>query len=115
MATGKASLVVTKRPVTLVSGDASKVYDGTALTEHKVSVEDGSLVSGEEFGYDFFGFQTSVGSSKNTFAATPGNGGTKVENYDIVYRYGTLTVSAQSINGRPDPGRVCRGEGQRSE
>ena len=105
VATGKASLVVTKRPVTLVSGDASKVYDGTALTEHKVSVEDGSLASGEEFGYDFFGFQTSVGSSKNTFAATPGNGGTKVENYDITYRYGTLTVSAQSINpDDPIPG-----------
>ena len=105
VATGKASLVVTKRPVTLVSGDASKVYDGTVLTEHKVSVEDGSLVSGEELGYDFFGFQTSVGSSKNTFAAKPGNGATKVENYDIAYRYGTLTVSAQSINpDDPIPG-----------
>ena len=105
VATGKASLVVTKRPVTLVSGDASKVYDGTALTEHKVSVEDGSLASGEEFGYDFFGFQISVGSSKNTFAAKPGNGATKVENYDIAYRYGTLTVSAQSINpDDPIPG-----------
>ena len=105
VATGKASLVVTKRPVALVSGDASKVYDGTALTEHKVSVEDGSLASGEEFGYDFFGFQTSVGSSKNTFAATPGNDSTKVENYDIAYRYGTLTVSAQSINpDDPIPG-----------
>ncbi|WP_455521605.1 Ig-like domain-containing protein [Senegalimassilia anaerobia] len=105
VATGKASLVVTKRPVTLVSGDASKVYDGTALTEHKVSVEDGSLASGEEFGYDFFGFQASVGSSKNTFAAKPGNDSTKVENYDIAYRYGTLTVSAQSINpDDPIPG-----------
>ncbi|WP_418864920.1 YDG domain-containing protein [Senegalimassilia anaerobia] len=105
VATGKASLVVTKRPVTLVSGDASKVCDGTALTEHKVSVEDGSLASGEEFGYGFFGFQTSVGSSKNTFAAKPGNGATKVENYDIAYRYGTLTVSAQSINpDDPIPG-----------
>ena len=105
VATGKASLVVTKRPVTLVSGDASKVYDGTALTEHEVSVADGSLASGEEFGYDFFGFQTSVGSSKNTFAAKPGNGATKVENYDITYRYGTLTVSAQSINpDDPIPG-----------
>ena len=105
VAIGKASLVVTKRPVTLVSGDASKAYDGTALTEHKVSVEDGSLASGEEFGYDFFGFQTSVGSSKNTFAAKPGNGSTKVENYDIAYRYGTLTVSAQSINpDDPIPG-----------
>ena len=105
VATGKASLVVTKRPVTLVSGDASKVYDGTALTEHKVSVKDGSLASGEEFGCDFFGFQTSVGSSKNTFAAKPGNDSTKVENYDIAYRYGTLTVSAQSINpDDPIPG-----------
>ena len=105
VATGKASLVVTKRPVTLVSGDGSKVYDGTALTEHKVSVEDGSLAFGEEFGYDFFGYQTSVGSSKNTFAAKPGNGSTKVENYDITYRYGTLTVSAQSINpDDPTPG-----------
>ena len=105
VATGKASLVVTKRPVTLVSGDASRVYDGTALTEHKVSVEDGSLASGEEFGYDFFGFQTSVGSSKNTFVAKPGNGATKVENYDITYRYGTLTVSAQSIDpDDPIPG-----------
>ena len=105
VAIGKASLVVTKRPVTLASAGASKVYDGTALTERKVSVEDGSLASGEEFGYDFFGFQTSVGSSKNTFAAKPGNGATKVENYDITYRYGTLTVSAQSINPNdPVPG-----------
>ena len=105
VAIGKALLVVTKRPVTLASAGASKVYDGTALTERKVSVEDGSLASGEEFGYDFFGFQTSVGSSKNTFAAKPGNGSTKVENYDIAYRYGTLTVSAQSINpDDPTPG-----------
>ena len=105
VAIGKASLVVTKRPVTLASTGASKVYDGTALTERKVSVEGGSLASGEEFGYDFFGFQTSVGSSKNTFAAKPGNGSTKVENYDITYRYGTLTVSAQSINpDDPTPG-----------
>ena len=105
VATGKASLVVTKRPVTLVSGDASKVYDGSALTERKVSVEDGSLASGEEFDCDFFGFQTSVGSSKNTFAAKPGNGTTKVENYDITYRYGMLTVNAQSINpDDPIPG-----------
>ncbi len=47
--TGKATLEVTKRPVTVTSATDSKVYDGNPLTKHEASVTAGSLAKGESF------------------------------------------------------------------
>lgn len=102
--TGKATLQVTKRPVTVASASASKVYDGIALTKHEASVTDGSLATGESFSYDFSGEQTTVGSTSNAYAIKAG-ANTDFDNYEITKANGTLTVTAQSINPTdPTPG-----------
>ena len=102
--TGKATLQVTKRPVTVASASASRVYDGIALTKHEASVTDGSLVTGESFSYDFSGEQTTVGSTSNAYAIKAG-ANTDLDNYEITKANGTLTVTAQSINPTdPTPG-----------
>ena len=93
VATDEATLVVTPRPVTVASADATKVYDGTELVKHEAKVSDGELVEGEEFDYGFFGTQTDAGVSDNTFEAKPGNDATKLENYEITYDRGALTVT----------------------
>ena len=93
VATGEATLVVTPRPVTVASADATKVYDGTELVKHEAKVSDGELVEGEEFDYGFFGTQTDADVSDNTFEAKPGNDATKLENYEITYDRGALTVT----------------------
>ena len=95
--TGKATLQVTKRPVTVASASASKVYDGTALTKHEASVTEGSLVTGESFTYVFSGEQTTVGSTSNAYIVKAG-ANTDLNNYEITKANGTLAVTAQSIN-----------------
>ena len=102
--TGKATLQVTKRPVTVASASASKVYDGVALTKHEASVTEGSLATGESFSYDFSGEQTTVGSTSNAYIIKAG-ANTDLNNYEITKANGTLTVTAQSINPTdPTPG-----------
>ena len=99
---GKAPLIVTKRPVTVTSATDSKVYDGTALTKHEATVTAGSLVEGENFGYDFTGAQTAVGTSDNTFTVKAG-ANTSLDNYEITQVNGTLTVIAYTPPA-PGPG-----------
>ena len=86
-------LVIEKRKVTLTSGSGEKVYDGTALTNDKVTVggADG-FADGEGAEYNVTGTQTNVGSSDNTFTYTLKKG-TKADNYDIKTENGTLTVT----------------------
>ena len=99
---GMATLSVAKRPVTITSADATQVYNGTELTAHEATVTAGEgIVEGETLEYEFFGSQISVGSSQNTFVARSGEG-TDVDNYDITYVYGTLTVTPKGI--APEPG-----------
>lgn len=102
--TGKATLQVTKRLVTVVSASASKVYDGTALTKPEASVTEGSFAKGESFSYDFSGEQTTVGSTSNAYTIKA-VANTDLNNYEITKVDGTLTVTAQSINpADPTPG-----------
>ena len=98
--TGKATLGVTKRPVTVTSATDTKVYDGNALTKPLASVTAGSLAEGESFTYEFTGEQTVVGSTANSFTVKAGEN-TSLDNYKISKVDGTLTVAAKSIV--PDP------------
>ena len=87
------SLTINKRSVTLTSASDSKVYDGTALTNDKVTVggADG-FADGEGAEYDVTGSQTDVGESDNTFTYTL-NKGTKADNYTIEKTEGKLKVT----------------------
>lgn len=103
VSTGFATLLVTKRPVTVVSEDASKVYDGTPLTKHEAGVTGGSMVDGESFVYEFTGIQTIAGESANSFIISAGDG-TNLDNYEITKQEGTLKVEPKGIVSGEDNG-----------
>lgn len=103
VSTGFATLLVTKRPVTVVSEDASKVYDGTPLTKHEAGVTEGSMVDGESFVYEFTGTQTVAGESANSFIISAGDG-TNLDNYEITKQDGTLKVESKGIVPAEDNG-----------
>ena len=93
-----AKVTITKRPVTLTSKSVTKVYDGTPLTAHVVTVGGDGFVDGEGATYAFTGEQTAVGTSENTFTFTL-NGNTRAGNYEITTVNGTLTVTKAIVGG----------------
>jgi len=98
-----ASLTITKRTVTLTSGDASKTYDGTPLTKAGVTIGGDGFVLLQGFNGTptASGTITNVGSTANTIAVPPLRtgflGNTLAENYDIVKNEGTLTVTQAAL------------------
>jgi hypothetical protein len=89
------TLTVTKRKVTLKSEDASKAYDGTALTAPAVTVSGDGFVSGEVSNLKATGSIIKAGSTKNAIEYTE-NSGFKAGNYEIDKIEGTLTVTVNA-------------------
>ena len=88
--TGK--LIINKRSIILTSADDEKEYDGTALTNDKVTVTGDGWAPGEGAVIGTTGKQTNVGSSENTITYTL-NDNTVADNYDISVVTGTLKVT----------------------
>ena len=88
-------VLIAPAPVTVKTGSAEKVYDGTALTNIKETTITG-LVNGETVALTTTGTITNVGSESNT--VTVDWGSVKETNYAVSYKLGTLTVTAQSID-----------------
>lgn len=86
------TLIVNPRTVTITSGNATKMYDGTPLTKHEVTYGGDNFVAGEGVDITYTGSQTIVGSSDNTFTFNLKNGTAK-ENYNITTNYGELKVT----------------------
>ena len=84
-------LTITRRDVVMISGTASKVYDGNALTDTDITISGDGFVQGEGAGYQVTGSQTLVGSSKNTFLYKLDEG-TRANNYNILKTEGTLSI-----------------------
>lgn len=91
-AANPGTLTINKRSVTLTSASDSKVYDGTALTNDKVTVGGEGFATGEGATYNVTGTITSVGKADNTFTYTL-NEGTKATNYTITKTEGKLTIT----------------------
>lgn len=91
------TVTIWPRPVVLTSATDQKVYDGTALTNDEVTVGGMGFVDGQGATYDVTGSQAEVGSSDNAFTYTL-NEGTDEKNYNIATVFGTLTVTAQTID-----------------
>lgn len=90
------SLTINPRKVKMVSGSASKAWDGTALTNSTVTDSgfegyDG-FVNGQGATYNVTGTITNPGSEDNRFTYTL-NSNTKASNYDITTAYGKLTIT----------------------
>ena len=86
-------LTITRRNVTLTSADASKPYDGMALTNKNVTVGGNGFADGEGATYNVTGSQTEVGESANAFTYTLNNN-TKESNYNITKHEGKLKITA---------------------
>ena len=99
------SLTVTRRPISLVTASAEKVYDGTPLVDYGVMLAPGSLplVNGDEATMVVSGSQTEVGQSNNTaladtFVICDILGQDATENYELVsVTEGTLTVKYGTV------------------
>lgn len=89
-------LTVSKRPLTVTSGSAEKIYDGTPLKYDKAAITEGSLVKGHTTAIFVNGEQTDIGESANTFEVDihDENGNSILANYELSKEYGTLTVTA---------------------
>ena len=85
------ALTITPRQVILTSATDEKVYDGTPLTNHNVTVSGDGFAAGEGAAYEVTGTQTDKGSSDNTFTYKL-NENTKASNYNIEIAVGKLTV-----------------------
>jgi len=86
-------LKIEPRNVILTSADASKPYDGTALTNKNVTVGGNGFADGEGATYNVTGSQTEVGESANAFTYTLNNN-TKESNYNITKHEGKLKITA---------------------
>ena len=112
--TNSATVTILPREVTLTSGNASKLYDGTALVKENVSVGGDGFVDGEGASLNVTGSQTNVGESENTFTYAL-NDNTKASNYAITMVNGRLTVTKANFGGgtsggeEPGDGEVPQG------
>ncbi|MCR5296474.1 MAG: hypothetical protein K6E17_03600, partial [Clostridiales bacterium] len=89
-------LEITKRQITMTSGDASKAYDGTALTNGNMEITGEGFVEGEEPIITVTGRITREGTADNTFTWTMPAGASK-DNYEVDEVYGTLTITASQV------------------
>lgn len=81
---------ITKAPLHVVTGGATKFYDGTALTSATFTID--GLAERDRIGIAVTGSQTNVGSSQNTYAIDWMQ--TSADNYELTDELGTLTVAA---------------------
>ena len=89
------TLTVTSRPITFISANAGKPFDGTPLTIKEADVGEGTcLAATDRAEYTFTGSLTYTGEAENTFDVVIWNAD-NVEvtgNYTIEKEYGTLIV-----------------------
>lgn len=93
----KGNLTVKKRNVTLTSADASKVYDGTALTAPTVTVGGDGFAPNEGVYFTVTGSQTDAGTSANTFTYELKEGTDVSTNYTLAEVKGDLTVTKSPV------------------
>ncbi|MBQ6006913.1 MAG: SUMF1/EgtB/PvdO family nonheme iron enzyme [Kiritimatiellae bacterium] len=100
--TTNATVTIAPRTVTLTSGSAEKVYDGTPVTCADVLVGAAGFAPGEGATFEVTGSQTHFGSSENFFTYAL-NDGTSAWNYEITTSNGTLTVTKATNAWTADP------------
>lgn len=95
-ATSSENIMINKRPVTLTSAGANKVYDGKPLTNDTVTSTplgvDVGFLDGEGVTCNVTGSQTNAGESDNEFTYTF-NEGTSKSDYLVTYEFGKLIVT----------------------
>ena len=85
-------LKITKRTITLTSASDSKAYDGTALTNDKVTIGGDGFADGEGIDVTVTGYIVQEGTTDNTFDFAM-DADTLEKNYNIKTAYGKLTIT----------------------
>ena len=88
---------ITQAPLTIETPDATKVYDGTALTTGEDSAVITGLLGDDQVQTTVYGSQVEADTSSN-HVRVDGWINTEAGNYDITFKLGTLTVTPQTIN-----------------
>ena len=91
----EATVTINKRSVLLTSASASKIYDGTPLTNSNVTVTGSGFVDGEVTDIKAIGSVTNVADSPkpNTITFTPVEGKFNADNYAIEQVEGELAIT----------------------
>lgn len=96
--TATGTFKIRKASITFESGSGQKVYDGTPLTVTDApEITAGRLYGADGFSFTVTGTLTGVDSVDNTFTVVP-VGDTRADDYDITYKFGTLTVSERTLS-----------------
>ena len=92
---GEATVTINKRSVLLTSASASKIYDGTPLTNSNVTVTGSGFVDGEVTDIKAIGSVTNVADrpKPNTITFTPVEGKFNADNYAIEQVEGELAIT----------------------
>ena len=93
------ALTVNKRPVTLKSDDKNWNYDGITRSCPEVSVSGYGFVENEVISVEATGKFRDPGTYENKPITITWADGADPNNYDITYKYGTITINYY----RPDP------------
>ncbi len=93
------TLTIGQRELILTSATAGKIYDGEDLIKDSITVGGDGYADGETAKINMSGRQRDVGSSSNTFSVE-NNGDFNVDNYNIILRYGSLTVTKELSDTR---------------
>ena len=98
------TLKITKRAITVKTGDAKREYDGSKLFNYGYEIISGSIVAGQKnyvINDDFGIYNVSEsGANNKLILAIENEAGRDISalNYDITYKYGTLTLTRRNIN-----------------
>ena len=98
--TGKLSITAVETALVVTANDASKTYDGTALTDSGYTYTEGVLAEGDELVVEVEGSQTDAGSSANVVKSVKVMRGEEdvTGNYNIGDPVdGTLTVAKRDV------------------
>ena len=89
------SLTVTPRSVILATGSDRKIYDGTSLSRPEITISGDGFVAGEMTVLDTMKI-TNYGSITNRIDTVRG-ANFRVENYNITFNPGTLSISKRPL------------------
>lgn len=92
---------ITKQNIVVTVDSNEKLYDGKPLTENGFKITSGCLLNGHTFEFESSSSQTYVGSTDNLckhYEVIDEDGNNVTDRYNIIMRYGTLTVYPLSAN-----------------
>lgn len=100
LTTVSGTLMIQKRPITVLSGSAEKMYDGQPISCSEYEIVQGSLVENESIRVDFVTELTYAGSGANNLRMSVVKSDQKTDvtsNYLLEYQYGELTVTPRAL------------------